>query len=243
MGGPGAGKGTQCGKLLKKYPQLDSFSTGDLLRAKKKEDSEEARALAKTMAEGKLVTSSTVVKLMRDYMGKSRKNIFLADGFPRSQENVDEWNKQLGDKVDVRFLLLFDLDGETMLKRLLYRASKSAVKRDDDKEEVMRKRIALFENSRKIFQQFDDAGNLRRVSATGSISCIFNRVETAFAQERLIKPKPKVIFVMGGPGAGKGTQCNILLNKYPNLDSFSTGDLLRAKAKEDSPMGREIAGL
>ena len=93
MGGPGAGKGTQCGKLLKKYPQLDSFSTGDLLRAKKKEDSEEARELAKTMAEGRLVTSATVVKLMRDYMDSSRKNIFLADGFPRSQENVDEWNK------------------------------------------------------------------------------------------------------------------------------------------------------
>ena len=52
----------------------------------------------------------------------------------------------------MRFLLLFDLDGETMLKRLLYRASKSAVKRDDDKEEVMRKRIALFEKSRPIFQ-------------------------------------------------------------------------------------------
>jgi adenylate kinase len=45
MGGPGAGKGTQCKKLLAKYPQLDSYSTGDLLRTKVKEDSEEARAL------------------------------------------------------------------------------------------------------------------------------------------------------------------------------------------------------
>jgi adenylate kinase family enzyme len=50
----------------------------------------------------------------------------------------------------------------------------------------------------------------------------------------LIKMKPKVIFVMGGPGAGKGTQCGRLLKKYPELDSFSTGDLLRAKVKEDS---------
>ena len=45
--------------------------------------------------------------------------------------------------------------------------------------------------------------------------------------ERIIKVKPKVIFVMGGPGAGKGTQCGKLLKKYPELDSFSTGDLLR----------------
>ena len=45
------------------------------------------------MAEGKLVTSDVVVGLMKEYMEKSSKNIFLADGFPRSQENVDEWNK------------------------------------------------------------------------------------------------------------------------------------------------------
>ena len=57
MGGPGAGKGTQCGRLLKKYPNLDSFSTGDLLRAKVKEDSEEARSLKASMAAGELVSS------------------------------------------------------------------------------------------------------------------------------------------------------------------------------------------
>jgi adenylate kinase len=50
MGGPGAGKGTQCGKLLKAYPQLDSYSTGDLLRAKVKEGTPEAADLKVKMA-------------------------------------------------------------------------------------------------------------------------------------------------------------------------------------------------
>ena len=85
MGGPGAGKGTQCGKLLKKYPELDSFSCGDLLRAKVAEGSEEGKALGKLMAEGQLVSSETTVGLMQEYMAKSDKNIFLADGFPRNQ--------------------------------------------------------------------------------------------------------------------------------------------------------------
>jgi UMP-CMP kinase len=44
--------------------------------------------------------------------------VFLADGFPRNQENIDVWNKKLGKKVDVKFCLLFDLPGEEMLKRL-----------------------------------------------------------------------------------------------------------------------------
>ena len=56
---------------------------------------------------------------------KHRSNIFLADGVPRNQENIEVWDKQIGDKVDVRFLLLFDLDGETMLKRLLSRAERA----------------------------------------------------------------------------------------------------------------------
>jgi adenylate kinase family enzyme len=42
-----------------------------------------------------------------------------------------------------------------MLKRLLFRASKSKVKRDDDKEEIMKKRIATFEKSLPIFDSFD----------------------------------------------------------------------------------------
>ena len=64
-----------------------------------------------------------------------------------------------------------------MLKRLLYRASKSKVKRDDDKEEVMKKRIAIFEKSLPIFKQFEDEKRIRKISAVGSIEEIFGRVE------------------------------------------------------------------
>ena len=93
MGGPGAGKGTQCGILLKKYPNLDSFSCGDLLRHKCKDGSKEGKQLAALMAEGKLVSSETTVGLMAEYMRNSTKNVFLADGFPRNQENIDVWEK------------------------------------------------------------------------------------------------------------------------------------------------------
>ena len=84
MGGPGAGKGTQCGKLLAKYPELDSFSTGDLLRAKVKEGTPESAELKDKMSKGELIKSDYVCGLMEEYMNRSSKNIFLADGFPRS---------------------------------------------------------------------------------------------------------------------------------------------------------------
>ena len=64
----------------------------------------------------------------------------------------------MGDKVDFQFLLWFDLDNDTMVKRLLYRASQSKVKRDDDKEEIMLKRVKLFNDSIPIFKRYKDAG-------------------------------------------------------------------------------------
>ena len=48
------------------------------------------------------------------------------------------------DKVDVKFLLLFDLDEEIMMKRLKYRAQINQVKRDDDNEETMKKLIETY---------------------------------------------------------------------------------------------------
>ena len=128
-----------------------------------------------------------------------------------------------------------------MLKRLLYRASQSKVKRADDKEEIMKKRIDTFNQSIPIFKKYEDANQLRKIDANGGLEEIFKNVEDTFIREKLItRPKPKVIFVMGGPGAGKGTQCAKLLAKYPELDSYSTGDLLRAKVKEESKEADEL---
>ncbi len=86
----------------------------------------------------------------------------------------------IGDKADVKFLLLFDLKREEMLKRLLYRASKSEVKRDDDKEDVMKKRIGTFEKSLPIFKRFERRGDLRKVSAMGSIEDIYKKFVGVF---------------------------------------------------------------
>merc|ERR1712083_955906 len=133
------------------------------------------------------------------------------------------------------------LPGEEMLKRLLHRASQTPEeeKRDDDKEDVMKKRIETFEKSLPIFEGFDARNQLVKIDATGGIDDIFNSTKSAFVKQHIVE-RPKVIFVMGGPGAGKGTQCGKLLAEFPELDSYSTGDLLRAKVKEGTPESEEL---
>jgi adenylate kinase len=49
----------------------------------------------------------------------------------------------------------------------------------------------------------------------------------------------KIIVLMGPPGAGKGTQARLLQERL-HLPQISTGDLLRAIATTDTPLGREV---
>lgn len=51
---------------------------------------------------------------------------------------------------------------------------------------------------------------------------------------------PKVIFVLGAPGAGKGTQCTKLSEKY-GYQHISAGDLLRKEVRENGPDGELIS--
>jgi adenylate kinase len=50
---------------------------------------------------------------------------------------------------------------------------------------------------------------------------------------------PKVIFVLGGPASGKGTQCEKIVEEF-GFTHLSTGDLFRAELKKDNEQTREI---
>lgn len=51
-------------------------------------------------------------------------------------------------------------------------------------------------------------------------------------QSQVIKNNVPIIWVLGGPGSGKGTQCAKIVEKY-NFSHFSTGDLLRAEVRKN----------
>lgn len=53
---------------------------------------------------------------------------------------------------------------------------------------------------------------------------------------------PKAIFVVGGPGAGKGTQCGKMKENL-NFNHYSTGDLLREEVATGSELGQQIKAI
>ncbi|XP_056396429.1 adenylate kinase isoenzyme 1 isoform X3 [Hyla sarda] len=52
----------------------------------------------------------------------------------------------------------------------------------------------------------------------------------------------KIIFVVGGPGSGKGTQCERIVQKY-GYTHLSTGDLLRAEVSSGTERGKTLSAI
>ena len=187
LGGPGAGKGTQC-ENLKKDLGWGHLSAGDLLRAeRKKEGSELASLINDCISAGKIVPASITATLLKNAMDKEFENSktakFLIDGFPRSEGNVTAWEELLGEETTgiarVEFVLFLDCPEDVMTGRLLERGLTSG--RNDDNLDVIRKRFITFrEESMPIVAMYEKQGKLRKIIADRSIDAVYTDVRALF---------------------------------------------------------------
>ncbi|XP_001359167.2 UMP-CMP kinase [Drosophila pseudoobscura] len=180
LGGPGAGKGTQCSKIVNRF-LFTHLSAGDLLREERtREGSEFGSLIEDYIRNGKIVPVEITCSLLENAMKNSGKSLFLIDGFPRNQDNLDGWNRQMSDKVDVQFVLFFDCDEEVCVKRCLIRGQGGSG-RSDDNLESLKKRIQTYNNdSMPIIKYFDDAGQVKRIDASPDADQVFREVERTF---------------------------------------------------------------
>ena len=178
LGGPGAGKGTQC-QLLSNNLGWAHLSAGDLLRAeRKKEGSELAEVINRNISEGKIVPSEITVQLIKNAMAELREEKgqlkFLVDGFPRSEGNVTAWNEVVGDTAHVKCVLFFECPEDILTSRLLERAKTSG--RNDDSIDVIRKRFATYHaESLPVIEKYGD--KVRKIVADKSIEEVYKEVE------------------------------------------------------------------
>jgi len=167
LGGPGAGKGTQCALLSEKLGWAH-LSAGDLLRAERKTGPDLAELINAKISSGQIVPSTITVTLIKNAMGKIKADEgitkFLIDGFPRSEENVDVWEQQIDSKATVEFILFLDCPEDTMTGRLLERVKTSG--RNDDNLEVIRKRFKTFQDlSMPIVDVYEKKGMVKHAVA------------------------------------------------------------------------------
>lgn len=158
LGGPGAGKGTQCERLIQNYP-CHHLSAGQLLRdeAEKKDGSSEHAALIEEcLVAGKIVPVEISLSLLQNAMREVEGNdslIFLIDGFPRNFDNLEGWTRCMTrdennddsshDAAAVLGVLSYDCPLSILEERVMKRSKDSG--RSDDNLESLRRRFKTFQ--------------------------------------------------------------------------------------------------
>lgn len=198
VGPPGAGKGTQAKVLCEKYgiPQL---STGDMLRAGKKDGTLPAEIVA-VMTNGGLVPDEVVISLIdRRLEADDCKGGFLLDGFPRTVPQAEALGGLLtrrGWSLDA--VVQIDVPSELLEERAIYRRSHKKTgqifhlkysppppgtdpadleHRADDQPETVRKRLGAYTGmTAALLPYYDAAGLLRRVDGVGSPTEVTERL-------------------------------------------------------------------
>ncbi|KAK2822147.1 hypothetical protein Q5P01_022212 [Channa striata] len=187
LGGPGAGKGTQCSKIVEGF-NYTHLSAGDLLRGERARDgSEFGQLIDSYIKDGKIVpvkiTINLLSKAMEETMQKDEKKFrFLIDGFPRNEDNLQGWKDAMDGKADVKFVLFFDCSNEVCIDRCLERGKSSG--RTDDNRESLEKRIQTYLlSTRPIIEQYEKLGKVRTVDASRSVDEVFADVKAILEKE------------------------------------------------------------
>lgn len=167
LGAPGAGKGTQAAKLVEKY-HMAHISTGDILRAAVKNQTELGLEAKKYMDAGDLVPDELVIGLVKERLqDEDTQAGFILDGFPRTSMQAVALDSELAElNRPLDAAVLVDVDKEVIIKRLTSRrmcrdcgyigTDKDTVcpkcggemyQRDDDNEVTVRNRLDVYESS------------------------------------------------------------------------------------------------
>ncbi|KAI1003775.1 hypothetical protein K3495_g4433 [Podosphaera aphanis] len=184
LGGPGAGKGTQCANLVRDYNFIH-LSAGDLLRAEQeREGSEYGDLIRQHIKDGLIVPMQVTIQLLQNAMMQSikaspgGKGKFLIDGFPRKMDQAIRFEEMV---CPSKFVLFFDCPEEEMQRRLLERGKTSG--RSDDNVETIKKRFTTFvQTSMPVVKYFEAQDRVIKISATMSPDEVYKETRTKLEQ-------------------------------------------------------------
>ncbi|VEN51627.1 unnamed protein product [Callosobruchus maculatus] len=180
LGGPGAGKGTQCQRIVQNYGYVH-LSAGDLLRAERQRPGSKLGELIEGhIKNGTIVPVEITCSLLETAMKESGKEKFLIDGFPRNQDNLDGWSRQLGDRVDLQFVLFFDCPLEVCLERCLKRGAGGSGRSDDNPDSLKKRFNTYLTETKPIIDHYAKSDLVRQIDATRSEEEVYGEVQRIF---------------------------------------------------------------
>lgn len=207
LGAPGAGKGTQAQYICEKY-NIPQISTGDMLRAAVKAETELGLQAKEIMDSGGLVSDEIIIGLVKDRIAEADCAAgFLFDGFPRT---IPQAEAMVDAGVDLDHVVEIAVDDEEIISRLSGRRVHPAsgrvyhlkynppkvegvddetgeplVQRDDDSEDTVRHRLDIYQSQTSPLIDFyqgmdgDKAPAYHRIVGVGGVEEIRDQVFAA----------------------------------------------------------------
>ncbi len=203
LGPPGAGKGTQAKMLIDQYG-IPQISTGDILRANLKAQTELGLEAKKYMDAGKLVPDEVVIGIVGNRLQEDDcQKGYMLDGFPRTVAQAEALDKILSERsAGIDHVVSIEVPDSELVKRLTGRrtckqggrgyhvmfdppskegacdkCSGELYQRDDDNEETVGARLVVYtEQTQPLIEYYNKKGLLRPIDGLGQISEIFDRV-------------------------------------------------------------------
>ena len=176
LGRQGAGKGTQCARLVEEYGVVH-VSTGDMLRAAVAAETELGQQADAIMKAGELVPDEVMNGIVAERLAEPdvMERGVLLDGYPRTPNQADTL-KALFDSqgVDLTAALNIDVPLEEVTERMMARG------REDDTVESIQRRLDLYEEqTAPLIEWFSARGLLVVVNGLGAEDEVFSRVQGA----------------------------------------------------------------
>ncbi|EAH6292318.1 adenylate kinase [Campylobacter lari] len=141
IGAPGSGKTTDASIIANDDANITHYSTGDLLRTEVASGSELGRVIDSFISKGNLVPLDVVVNTIITALKNAPTNTILIDGYPRSVEQMLEFDKVLKNQneVNLKGVIEVKVSEEIARERVLGRARGA-----DDNEEVFNNRMKVY---------------------------------------------------------------------------------------------------
>lgn len=210
LGKPGSGKGTITKRLEK-----DGFlhlSTGDLLRVERDKGTKLGKEIGLLIDKGNFVSDAMIFNLVDNFLEENQGKNIIFDGFPR---NLAQAQKCIEKKIIFEKVVVIEVPDELIKDRIVNRrvhvgsgrvyniltlppkiegiddiSGEPLIHRNDDKEEVLAKRLDIYKNVTEPIAQFLEAKNYQiiKIDGTKEIATQVEIVRDSVLKSKKIKP-------------------------------------------------------
>jgi adenylate kinase len=205
FGSPGVGKGTQA-KILSNILDIPHISTGDILRKAVKDKTPIGVKVQEIMGKGGLVPDAIMAEIIKDTLHLKCKNGFILDGYPRTLAQAHAFDELLIDlSIKELYVIAITADTEEIVKRLTSRrackvcgqifnysdikglmtcpncgAEKSFYQRNDDKEEVIKHRLEVYNTATKpVLKYYKEQDKVIYINGARSVKEVSENILSA----------------------------------------------------------------